>query len=213
MKDKSPVPGIQAQIIQGLTASLEPAKPLPSVPVLVAGFVSAYLALALALVAMTDQMGLKVMNVTQIGCVTVALLVGAVLIGMLLVWQMIPGSLRLISTSWAVVCASISVVSVMALLFPWRISPAFLSEGWPCTVMGLEIAAGAAVLFALAVRRGAVTSLAVSGATVGGFSGLAAVSVLQFQCPHQQAPHLLLWHLGGLVLATALGAVIGRIFA
>jgi hypothetical protein len=36
-----------------------------------------------------------------------------------------------------------------------------------------------------------------------------AVTILQFQCPHQQAPHLLVWHLGSLVVAILTGMAIG----
>jgi hypothetical protein len=207
----APSSAVQKRILRDLTDSLKPVNPLPGIPVLVAGFVSVFLVLALALIAMTDKAGLRTMTMTQLVSVTAALLAGAALVCVLLVWQMIPGSLRLISAGLAIPATACALVLVMALLFPWPASPAFIREGWPCTLMGLGIAAVVSVFLFPIVRRGAVTSRTAAGAALGGFAGTLAVTVLQFQCMRQQAPHLLVWHLGSLALAILTGALAGRI--
>jgi hypothetical protein len=48
------------------------------------------------------------------------------------------------------------------------------------------------------------------GATLGATAGLLGVIVLQLQCPHQEALHLVAWHGGVLILATGAGIIIGR---
>jgi hypothetical protein len=207
MQDKPA--SVQKRIIRDLTASLKPVTPLPSVPVLAAGFVAAFLALVVLLIAMTDTAGLRAMNATQLIAVTAALAAGATLVSVFLVWEMIPGSRRFFSTPVAILTAVIGPALAIAILFPWHASAEFITEGWPCTLMGLKIAAVAAVIAGLAVWRGAVTSKFEAITGIGAFAGTLAVTVLQFQCPHQQAPHLLVWHLGSLGVAILTGIVIG----
>lgn len=205
-----PSSGVQQQILHDLTASLKPVTPLPSVPAMIGGFAAVFVALALALIAMTDKAGLRAMTPAQLVSVTGVLAAGATLVCVFLVWQMIPGSPRLISVRAAAPLAAGTLVLVLALLFPWRISPEFLSEGWPCALMGLAIAAAVAALLLPLVLRGTATSRTASGAALGGFAGTLAVTVLQFQCMRQQAPHLLLWHMGSLAVAILVGALMGR---
>jgi hypothetical protein len=204
-----PSSSVQKKILNDLTASLEPVTPLPSIPVMAAGFASAFLALALILIAMTDKAGLRLMTLVQLASVTTVLAAGAMLVCVFLVWQMIPGSLRLFSAPRVIPVAAVALVLVVALLFPWPRSPAFIREGWPCTLMGLGIAAVAAALISPIVRRGVATSRTAAGAAVGAFAGTLGVAVLQFQCMRQQAPHLLVWHLGSLGLAILIGAGAG----
>jgi hypothetical protein len=207
MQDNSP--RIQRQIIGDLTASLKPVTRLPSVWALVAGFVVGFVALALAWIVLTDEAGFRAMNAMQLIAVTGALAAGAILASIFLVWEMIPGSRRLFSGWMAILIAVDGLVFLIAILFPWKTSPAFIAEGWPCTVMGLKIASVAAAIAGLAVWRGAVTSKVGAITGIGAFAGTLAVTILQFQCPHQQAPHLLVWHLGSLVVAILTGMAIG----
>jgi hypothetical protein len=88
---------VQKRIVRDLIASLKPVTPLPSVPILAAGFVAGFLALALAGIAMTDTAGLQAMNAPQLIAVTAVLAAGAILGSVFLVWEMIPGSRRLMS--------------------------------------------------------------------------------------------------------------------
>ena len=60
----------------------------------------------------------------------------------------------------------------------------------------------------LIVRRGAPLAVGTLGATIGAAAGLLGVTVLQFRCPLQEAPHLLVWHGGVLVLATVAGSAV-----
>lgn len=202
---------VQRQIIRDLTASLKPVTPLPSVPALAAGFAAGFLALTLAWIALTDRAGLRAINATQLITVIAVLATGAILGSVSLAWEMIPGTRRLFSAPVAILASVVGLVSAIAILFPWQASPEFIAEGWPCTLMGLKIAVVAAGLAGLAVWRGAVTSKIRAIAGIGAFAGTIAVAVLQFQCPHQQAPHLLVWHLGSLAVAILTGLAIGWI--
>jgi hypothetical protein len=56
------------------------------------------------------------------------------------------------------------------------------------------------------LRRGAAQSPKLMGATIGGFAGLIGVTVLEVHCPNLNLYHILVWHLGVLLLS-ALGGL------
>ena len=104
-----------------------------------------------------------------------------------------------------------TTLSSLALLFPWRGVQAFVAMGWPCLLGGLGIAVPAALLLWVIVRRGAPLSVGTLGATIGATAGLLGVTVLQFKCPLQEAPHLVVWHGGVLVVATVAGWAVAHL--
>jgi len=65
----------------------------------------------------------------------------------------------------------------------------------------------AASLFAL--RRLAPTQLRLAGAAAGFLSGAAAATVYAFHCPETAAPFVAIWYTGGILLSTAIGALLG----
>jgi hypothetical protein len=105
---------------------------------------------------------------------------------------------------------AIAALGGIALLFPWRAEGGSPFLSWKCALRELAIAAPAAALFWIPLRRAVVLSPAAMGASVGAVAGLLAVSVLQFACPHQEALHLLLWHWSVLLVTTAAGALAAR---
>jgi hypothetical protein len=102
-----------------------------------------------------------------------------------------------------------SIIGGLALLFPWRASRAFVAEGWPCAATEVMIAMPAAVVIWLLARRGALFVDAALGAALSGLAVVFALTVLQFQCMFQQAPHLLVWHGVTAAILIGLGALIG----
>ena len=81
-------------------------------------------------------------------------------------------------------------------------------------MLELAVSAPAAVLLWLIVRRGAPFRGPRLGAAVAGLSVLLALTVVQSQCMYPQAPHILVWHAGAvlLIIGGALAGLASRRF-
>jgi hypothetical protein len=204
-----PSPEIERRVRDMLTSSLTPVKPLPSRAILTLEFLGVFAACAAGLIGIMDQVGFHLMTGPQMVSIAAILIGGGILLSLTLAWRMVPGSGRGLPVPLAVALSGCGVIGGFALLFPWRGSSVFFAEGWPCAAMEMMIAVPGAVIFGLLARRGALFTDAALGAALSGFAVIFALTVLQFQCMFQQAPHLLVWH--GLTAAALVGsgAVIG----
>jgi hypothetical protein len=61
-----------------------------------------------------------------------------------------------------------------------------------------------------AMRKLAPTRLTLAGAGAGLLAGAASATLYGLHCPETSAPFILIWYTLGILLATALGAVLGR---
>ena len=196
--------------IQGvLTSSLTPVKPLPSQSRLVLIFLAVFAAAAAGLIAVMDKAGFHLMTESQMIWMGAILGVGGILFSLAVAWRMVPASRQGFPISFVLALSGIGVIGGIALLFPWRTSGSFISEGRPCAVMELMIAIPAAVVFWLLARRGALVASAGLGAALTGLAAFLALAPLQTQCMFQQAPHLLVWHGATAAILIGLGALIG----
>jgi len=83
-------------------------------------------------------------------------------------------------------------------------------ETWkscPFNVTLLSMPAFVALMWAM--RGLAPTQLALSGAAAGLLSGAIGATVYSLHCPEMQAPFLAVWYLLGMLIPTALGALLG----
>jgi hypothetical protein len=209
-----PSPEVCRRIRQALAAALAPVQPLPPARVTVARLMAMFVAFALGALLVMGAGGVDRMTQVQIFAMSGVLAGGVALLSLSLAWQMRPGSRHRIRPEVAVVALGVGVLLGMALLFPWRWPQAYVRQGWMCGVTGSAAAAApGALLFWLLIRRGMPLSLPKLGATLGAMAGLLAVAVLQFECSQQEAWHLLGWHGGVLVVATAVGALAGWVAA
>jgi negative regulator of sigma F NrsF-like protein len=196
--------------VQGiLTSSLTAVKPLPSQSGLLFEFLAVFTACAVGLIAIMDKAGFHLMTVAQMASTAAILAGGGILFSRIVAWQMVPGSRQRFPLSLVLALSGFGVLGGIALLFPWRASGAFVSEGWPCAVMELMIALPAAGVFWLLARRGALFGGAGVGAAVGGLAVILALAVLQFRCMFQQAPHLLVWHGVTAAILIGFGVLVG----
>ena len=196
--------------VQGiLTSSLTAVKPLPSQSRLVLVFLAVFAASAAGLIAVMDKAGFHLMTGAQMGWMGAILAGGGILFSLALTWRMVPASRRGFPISFVLALSGIGVIGGIALLFPWRTSSSFISEGTPCAVMELMIAIPAAVIFWLLARRGALFASAGLGAALTGLAAFLALTPLQTQCMFQQAPHLLVWHGATAAILVGFGALIG----
>ena len=202
---------IQRKIQAMLKPSLIPVKPLPSQGRLVLSFLLVFFAFAGGLIAIMDSGAFHQMAGLQTISMAAILAGGGILFSLTVAWRMVPGTRPAFSLPFALVLSGFGTIGGIALLFPWRTSHPFISEGWPCAVMELVVAVPAALAFWLLARRGALFGGAGVGAALGGLAAALALTVLQFQCMFQQAPHLLVWHAGTAAILTGLGALIGEV--
>ena len=197
--------------VQGiLTSSLTAVKPLPSQSRLLFEFLAVFAACAVGLITIMDKAGFHLMTGAQITSMGAILAGGGILFSLIVVWQMVPASQQGFSLSLVLALSGLGVLVGIALLFPWQTSGAFVSEGWPCALMELMIAAPAAVVFWLLARRGALFGGAGVGTAIGGLAVVLALAVLQFRCMFQQAPHLLVWHGATAAILIGSGSLIGE---
>ncbi|MDH4191429.1 MAG: DUF1109 domain-containing protein [Betaproteobacteria bacterium] len=86
----------------------------------------------------------------------------------------------------------------------------FFGETWascPFLVALLSAPVFAALLWA--VRGLAPTRLRLAGAAAGFLSGAVGALVYTLHCPEMQAPFVGVWYLGGMLIPTAIGALLG----
>jgi len=204
-------PALRQKVHGMLASSLTPVKPLPSQGSLILPFLAMFAACAVALIAILSKAGFHLMSGVQMGVMATLLTGAGVVFSILLVGQMVPGSRQALPLSVVLGLSGVLVITGISLLFPWRTSGGFVSEGWPCAVMELMIAAPATVIFWLLARRGALFASAGLGAALTGLAVFLAMTPLQFQCMFQQAPHLLVWHAGPAVVLIGLGALVGQL--
>ena len=203
-------PEFAAKIRQNLRPSLTPVKPVPSRRTLFLLLLAIFVAVSAALVAVMNKTGLHMMTPLQLAGIAAILWGGGILFAIHLSGQMVPGS-RSVFPLWSLLSlGGIAMFAGITALFPWQTGGSFVSEGWPCAAMELTLLVPAAAIFWLFARRGALFASAGLGATLTAVAAFLVLMPLQVQCPFQQAPHLLVWHLGTGLLMIGLGALVGN---
>jgi hypothetical protein len=200
-----------SRIARSLTASLRPTRPLASHRIIISRLLLLIAVAALALTGIMGTAGFERMRLAQILSMSVLLTAGAFLFSVSLSWQIRPGSYQRLPAAAILAAFGVGVLAGISLFFPWQASHAFLAQGMPCLIGGTIMAVTAAVLLWLVVRHGAPLSIPTFGATLGATAGLLALTVLQIQCPFQEASHLLFFHGGAVVLSTLGGWAVGHI--
>ena len=129
----------------------------------------------------------------------------------LLAQQMMPGSRRG-ATAWAWLAAPVvALLAAVALLYGNEWKPNYVAWAVNCFEIGGACAAASAPLFWLALRRGFSLHPVVHGATAGLLAGLVGVTVLEIYCPYLDHFHISVAHIGVAIVATLVGAALGRI--
>ncbi len=204
---------LQSQIESAVLGSLKPVSPLPSTRGLMLGFLATFTLLSLVGVMMMGGGALRVMSIWQFASVGLILGTGAVLLAISLSWLMVPGSYQRIRLKALIFCVAAAFLFALALLFPWRTEGMFVTTGLRCATAGFVLIAPASVCFWLLVRRGAILSPGLAGATTGLLAGLTGAMVLHFGCVIAKAPHLIVWHAGVPISSALAGFVLGKVAA
>jgi hypothetical protein len=199
---------IEAAILRNLT----PVQPLAPPSVFLTCLALVFLAVVTVGFLLLGTNGWQALGIRQRVAVFTPLAACAGALAMCLVRLMAPGSKHVASP----VLLSIGTLLILAVDFVAVFHPhqesTFVPIGLVCLETGLACAVPAAVLFWLFLRRGAILSPGLTGATAGGLAGLVGLTVLQVQCPNVNVYHILVWHLGTALLSGVGGFALGRLW-
>jgi hypothetical protein len=138
-----------------------------------------------------------------------ALTASVLLFAISVVRQMAPGGKHSISPRLLPIGILAGLILAAAVIFQVRHETAFVPDGLACLRTGMTYSIPAALLFWVLLSRGAVLYPKLTGAAAGGFAGLIGVSVLEVGCPNLDLYHILVWHLGVILLCAIGGLSLG----
>jgi hypothetical protein len=197
----------EQRIAHTLQMSLPPVKPLPPLRTTIGKLIVLFVTVSAGFIAVMGTAGIARASLTQLFGIAVLLTAGMCVFSAMLAKQMRPGSYQPLPWQMVLAAIGLALLTSMGVLFPWDIGPRFVAQGLPCLLAGVSMAVPAAALLWVVLRRGAPLAMIATGATLGATAGLVGVAALQVKCPHQEAPHLLVWH-GSVLLATSGGGVL-----
>jgi hypothetical protein len=194
-----------------LLADLKPAKPLPPAGVLVLALMFILVAIAGVGGAALGIAGWTALSWPQKITVVTALARGGGVLAYATGWLMVPGT-RLTRSPYLYVFAVLGLMAAICItLFDPHEESTFVSTGLVCLRIGLECAISVTLLFWLLLRRGSILNPMLMGATVGALAGLSGLAALELFCPNLNEYHILVWHLGSVLVSTVGGLAIGTI--
>jgi len=197
------------RIAESIAGSMQPARRLPPRGLLAATGALICVGVALAGAAMLRFSGLVKMGVMERCAVFSTLGILVLNAAGELVRAMIPGSRRLFSSAGLLMVTSLGLVTVLALCFRDYQTTRFIPAGLVCLAIGMLHASVAGLLGWLALRRGFAVDAVSAGLAAGTLAGLAGVGMLELHCANFQAAHVLVWHLGVLLMSAGLGRLCG----
>jgi hypothetical protein len=203
-----PDPQLLARIEQSIDESLRPVRPLPSDRTMIALATGLLVAFAGVIIPHGFK-ALHVLTATQKLLYYAVIAVSAVLVAAATVHEMIPGSRMRIRPTVAVAAALFSISAIVTLLFQDFRLTEFVKLGLPCLEVGTACAFVAALLASFLLRKGFPSSPVRLFVTAGSLSGLAGVAALALHCPIENSAHVIVWHLGVIVIGAAAGAAVG----
>ncbi len=200
---------ILGRIAESIAGSMRPVRPLPPQWMLTGG-----VALICALVALAGAAGMRFsgiakMSVLERGTVFSVLGILVLVAASELVSAMIPGSRRRFPSGVLLLVTSLCLAAVLALCFRDYRTTHFVHAGLVCLAIGVVHAIVAGLLSWLVLRRGFAVDAVSAGLAAGTLAGLAGVGMLELHCPNFQTAHVLVWHLGVLLVSAGLGGLCG----
>ncbi len=199
------------RIAESIAGSMRPVRPLPPQWMLSGGVALICALVALAGAAGMGFAGIAKMSALERGAVFSALGILVLAAAVELVSAMIPGSRRRFSSGVLLMVTAFCLAMVLALCFRDYRTTHFIHAGLVCLGIGMLHAMVAGLLSWVVLRRGFAVDAVSAGLAAGTLAGLAGVGMLELHCPNFQAAHVLVWHLGVVLVSAGLGALSGRV--
>jgi len=192
-----------------ISKDLKPVRPLRKPHIFLLASVIVFLSVVAIGALLLGTTGWHVLNMVQRTAVFVTLAASAVLLANSMVRQMVPGSKHAFAPATLPIAVLIALMLVIAAMFRSQPESAFISGGLACLKSGLSFSIPAAFLLWLILRRGAFLLPKLIGAAAGGLAGLSGLSALEVNCPNLNVFHILVWHVGVVVIGSLGGALVG----
>jgi hypothetical protein len=202
-------PAALHKIAQSLADNLRPVRPMAPARYFAGAFAGIFVSIVALSVYRLGAFAIAVMTPLQTTTILSTLAIGTGWLVYSLVNQMAPGSRHRIPPALLAIGSTILVAMVMAVLFQVQQEENFWEKAWVCIRAGTLVASLAAVPFWLVLRRGAILSPRMTGATAGLLAGLAGTSMLEMHCTNLDVRHILISHWGVTILCALAGLAIG----
>jgi hypothetical protein len=196
---------IQASIVK----TLKPVRPLAPARLFLFACAIIFLSIVAIGVMPSGMHGWAALGMGQRVAVFATLAASAVLLGVSMVGQMVPGSKYALAPAALPVGILTVLLILIAAIFRPQADPGFFQSGLTCMKNGLTYSIPGALFFWLLVRRGAILFPKLIGAAAGGLAGLIGLSVLEMNCSNLDVYHILVWHGGVVVISSVAGALLG----
>ncbi len=194
-----------------IVGDLRPVRPLLPSWVFLSAFALFFVALSCAGAVYLGPYGWFMLMPGQRIAVFATLAASAALLAFSLVRQMVPGQKSLLRPGVLPLGLIVLLCLVVAGIFQVQADPHFLQSGETCLKLGIPYAIPAAFVFWLLLRRGAILSPRVVGATAGMLAGLVSTTVLELHCPNFDVRHILVWHVGFALLGLLAGLLVATV--
>jgi hypothetical protein len=193
-----------------IVGDLRPVRPLPASWILTLLFAAAFLTLAVASGFLLGAHGFHALDDLKRAAIYPMLIALALVAAVACSRQMRPAGgsrLGVVALLLALACFP----AVASAIFRGYSTVNLVPEGIPCLRAGLLVALPTAILIAWILRQGFVLDWSEAGLAGGVLSGLTGLGMLEVHCPNLKAIHIVVWHLGVVVVSAAVGFAIGRI--
>jgi hypothetical protein len=191
-----------------IASSLRPVRPLPTDAILTLVLAGAFVGLAVLGGAAFGSFAFPVLSWLKKVAYYGLILVIAVLLARMLVEQMIPGTQKIKNLGLLVIAALTSLIVFVILMFP-NFNTSHFTSGESCLRVGCICTFVMGIVVFLFVQRGFIMSPLRTGIAAGLLSGLLGALVLALHCAYFNAPHILVWHFGSLLIGASAGAAAG----
>jgi hypothetical protein len=198
------------KIAAQFSASAKPVRALPSNLTLWAISLGLFAALVSIVAKVVQFKAITVLSGGQMVAYYGVLLLLAALFSRAMIERMIPGAKRVVPSILLSIAALVALSLLASVLFADRGTENFVSRGIPCLRLGVMSALLSGFLGWWLLQRGYLVSPRETITLYGFFAGLVGVSVLALHCPIPNAPHVLVWHLGAMLLAGLAGFFLGK---
>jgi hypothetical protein len=206
---QDPAEEVLGRIAESIAGLLRPVSPMPPRWMLAGGVVLVCALVALAGAAGMGFFGIAKMSGLERGAVFSALGILVLAAASELVNAMIPGSRRRFSSGGLLAVTTLGLAAVLAVCFRDYRTTHFVHAGLVCLGIGVLHAIPAGLFSWLVLRRGFAVEPISAGMAAGTLAGLAGVGMLELHCPNFEAAHVLVWHVGVLLVSGGLGASCG----